>query len=378
MFPLSLRRAARRWHRLYRETRMVALALKSPRHPVLAHIIPTRRCNLSCGYCNEFDGFSTPVPTDEMLRRIDLLAALGTTVITLSGGEPLLHPELEEIVRSIRRHGIIAEVLTNGYLLTTERIKRLNRAGLDHMQISIDNVLPDEVSKKSLKVLDQKLRWLAEFAEFQVNINSVVGASVKRPGDALTIARRAVELGLSSTVGIIHDHSGQLQPLSADQQKVVQEIESLSKPLFSAARHNPWQENLIHGLPNEWHCRAGGRYLYVCENGLVHYCSQQRGHPAIPLSQYTREDLERESGTMKSCAPYCTVSCVHRVALLDSLRENPHATLERLFPPQPETGGRQRFPVPVRILTTLFLPSDSTGSRSFLRKTALRILGLER
>ncbi len=376
MILLSLRRTAKRWHRVYRETRMFALALKSPRHPVLAHIIPVRRCNLSCAYCNEFDNFSKPVPIAEMLHRIDLLAALGTTVVTLSGGEPLLHPDSEEIVRRIRHHGIIAEVLTNGYLLTPDRIRRLNRAGLDHMQISIDNVRPDDVSKKSLKVLDQKLRWLAEHAEFQVNINSVVGASFGQPKDALVIARRAIELGLSSTVGIVHDHSGQLQPLNASQRKVVEEIEGLSKPLFSATRHNPWQENLIRGLPNAWQCRAGGRYLYVCEDGLVHYCSQQRGHPAIPLSQYTREDLERESATAKPCAPYCTVSCVHRVALLDSLRENPRRALEQLFPVRDEGNPAKRFPVPVRILSALFLPSRPGGGRHFFRKTALRILGI--
>jgi len=235
------------------------MALKSPRHPVLAHIVPIRRCNLSCTYCNEFDHFSKPVPALEMLRRIDLLAALGTTVITLSGGEPMLHPELDEIIRRIRRHRIIAEVLTNGYLLTPERIQRLSRAGLDQMQISIDNARPDEVSKKSLKVLDQKLQWLAQFAEFQMNINSVVGASVANPEDALTIARRAVELGLSSTVGIIHDHSGRLRPLNDDQRKLVEEVERLSRPVFSIARHSPWQKNLVRGLPNEWHCRAGGR-----------------------------------------------------------------------------------------------------------------------
>ena len=376
MFRLSPRRAVKRWHRLYREIRMVAMAFKSPRHPVLAHVVPIRRCNLSCTYCNEFDDYSKPVSTSEMLHRIDLLAGLGTTVITLSGGEPLLHPELEEIVQRIRHHGIIAEVLTNAYLLTPDRIKRLNRAGLDHMQISIDNVRPDAVSKKSLKVLDQKLRWLAELAEFHVNVNSVVGASNDRSEDALTISRRAIELGLTSTVGIIHDHSGQLRPLDAAQEQVVEDIEGLTKPLFSAARHNPWQKNLIRGLPNEWHCRAGGRYLYICENGLVHYCSQQRGRPAIPLSQYTLDDLERESNTAKPCAPYCTISCVHRVALLDSLRENPRASLERLFPPQPEKGGQESFPIPVRILTALFAPVHSARTGRFLRKTALRILGM--
>ena len=199
---------------------MIAKALKSPRHPILVHIIPVRRCNLSCRYCNEYDGVSKPVPTAEMLRRIDLLAALGTTAVHLSGGEPLLHPELDTIIRRIREHGMLAGVLTNGYLLSVERIQRLNRAGLDYLQISIDNVNPDEVSKKSLKVLDQKLQWLAECARFDVNINSVLGSAIRNPEDALFVTRRALGLGFNSTVGIIHDHSGQLRPLSQKQKTI--------------------------------------------------------------------------------------------------------------------------------------------------------------
>ena len=75
-----------------------------------------------------------------------------------------------------------------------ERIKRLNKAGLEYLQISIDNVEPDEVSRKSLRVLDKKLRYLSEYADFHVNINSVIGGGIKNPEDALTVARRAVEL----------------------------------------------------------------------------------------------------------------------------------------------------------------------------------------
>ena len=127
-------------------------------HPLLAHIIPIRRCNLACEYCNEYDDFSKPVPTEAMFQRVDKLAALGTSVITISGGEPLLHPELDQIISRIRKHGMIAGMITNGYLLVADRIERLNRAGLEWLQISIDNVTPDEVSKKSLKVLDKKLR----------------------------------------------------------------------------------------------------------------------------------------------------------------------------------------------------------------------------
>jgi len=82
----------RRLDRKLRETRMFVRAMQSASHPILAQIVPIRRCNLDCAYCNEYDKVSNPVPLDTMLRRIDYLADLGTTIITLSGGEPLYTP----------------------------------------------------------------------------------------------------------------------------------------------------------------------------------------------------------------------------------------------------------------------------------------------
>src|SRR5262245_32120883 len=243
MFILRLKRKARAINRRYREARMVAAALKSPHRPILAQIIPVRRCNLSCAYCNEYDKTSEPVPVEEMSRRIDRLAALGTLAITFSGGEPLLHPELETLVERIRGANIIATLITNGYLLTAERVKRLNQAGLDYLQISIDNVAPDDVSMKSLKVLDQKLRLLAERAEFDVTINSVLGSSIRQPEDALTVARRVRELGFKGTVGVLHDHSGQLQPLKPPQRRIYDEIlNSRPKSFFSFDYYNQFQD----------------------------------------------------------------------------------------------------------------------------------------
>ena len=297
---------------------MVARALASTDHPLLAHIIPMRRCNLACTYCNEFDDFSKPVPIEEMYQRIDKLGALGTSVVTISGGEPLMHPELDDVIRRIRANGMVAGLITNGYFLVAERIQRLNRAGLEWLQISIDNVNPDEVSKKSLKVLDKKLQLLAEYADFHVNINSVVGGGIAHPQDALVIGKRAVELGFSSTIGIIHDGSGQLQPLADEERRIYHEMQALEKSSFT--RVNKFQDNIAKGLTNNWRCRAGARYLYICENGLVHYCSQQRGYPGIPLEEYTVEDLRREYVTEKGCAPHCTVSCVHQVSIFDSWR----------------------------------------------------------
>lgn len=312
----GLRRSAREWRR-------VARSVVEADRPLLVHMVPIRRCNLACTYCNEYDDHSPPVPIDELYRRVDKLAELGTAVITISGGEPMLHPELPSLIAHIKRRDMVCTLITNGYRLVPDSIRALNAAQLDRLQISIDNVNPDEVSKKSLRVLDRKLRYLAELAEFEININAVLGAGVANPEDALVVAKRAIELGFTATMGVIHDGSGKLAPLGPRELAVFREFQALDP--FSLTRFNrSFQTNLAAGRPNHWSCRAGGRYMYVCEDGLVHYCSQQRGYPGVPLAQYSKDDIRRESRTEKACAPLCTIACVHQASTFDRFRDDQH------------------------------------------------------
>jgi MoaA/NifB/PqqE/SkfB family radical SAM enzyme len=321
--------------RFVRAGRKFVRGLVGTEHPLLVHVIPIRRCNIDCGYCNEYDKVSPPVPFETMIARIDWLADLGTSVVAFSGGEPLLHPQLDDLIRRIRTRGMMAGLITNGFLLSKDRIEALNTPGLDYLQISIDNVTPDDVSKKSLKTLDapdrdgrshSKLKLLREHAAFQVNIISVLGGGTRNPEDARTINRRARELGFTTSIGIIHDGLGQLKPLAPVEREIYEDVSRqidgvthVVKNIYSGIRD--FQANLVDGKPNEWRCRAGARYLYICENGLVHYCSQQRGMPGIPLEQYTLEHIRREFNAPKSCAPYCTIGCVHRVSFMDFWRK---------------------------------------------------------
>ena len=344
---VRVRRRLRFAHTRLRELRMIGKALVSTKHPILVHIIPNRRCNLACTYCNEFDDFSRPVPLEEMKSRLDILGGMGTSIITISGGEPLMHPEIDQVIRHIRRRGMIAGMITNGFLLDQKTIEKLNAAGLEHLQISIDNAVPDEVSLKSLKTLDTRLEWLAQYAVFQVNINSVLGSGVKNPEDALKIAHRAVELGFTSTVGIIHDHNGQLKPLGPRETEIFEGIMTLGKRSFS--RFNEFQHNVARGREHNWRCRSGSRYLYICEDGLVHWCSQQRGYPGIPLTQYTPEMRRHEYFTEKFCAARCTVSCVQQVGILDNWRDPQTRRPKAMAPP----------PVPAQLVQIGSVRSDN-------------------
>src|SRR5439155_12028745 len=160
--------------RKLRSAREFLRGLTHTAHPLLVQIIPIRRCNIDCGYCNEYDKVSAPVPAAVLKRRIDKLAELGTSVVAFSGGEPMLHPNLDELIRHIRARGMMAGLITNGYFLVPKRIEQLNGAGLDFLQISIDNVEPEEVTKNSLHLLDNKLKHLKRHAPFELETKSVV------------------------------------------------------------------------------------------------------------------------------------------------------------------------------------------------------------
>ncbi len=299
--------------------KVAARVLGSTSRPMLAHLVVTRFCNLECAYCSEFDKVSKPVPLTDLLERVDALARLGAQIVTLTGGEPLTHPEHDAIIRRIRHHGMVATTITNGFLLTIKKIEGMNAAGLQEMQISIDGVKPDEISKKTLKSLRGKLELLAKHARFHVNINSVLGISEERTHDALEVAQAAKAMGFSHTVGVLHDAEGTLEPLSAAQRGVYDRLMTEGS-LAHRINYLMFQKNLMAGRPNRWRCRAGARYLYICEDGLVHYCSQQRGKPGTPLATYGQADIARAYNSVKPCAPFCTVSCVHQASFLDAWR----------------------------------------------------------
>lgn len=314
--------------------RFLGRALGSRYNPLLTQMVVTRRCNLACGYCNEYDDFSPPVPVAKLKAQVDHLAMLGNASITFTGGEPLLHPDLDALIRTARGHGMIVTMITNGFRLTREWIERLNAAGLQGMQVSIDNLVPDDVSMKSLRSVEGRLDLLAEHARFKVNVNSVLGISDERTADVIEVSKAAAKRGFQHSVGVLHDHSGTLKPLSPKQMDAYRQVTKISPSLVHTLNYWLFQKNLMQGRGNDWKCRAGARYLYVCEDGLVHWCSQQRGYPGIPLLEYTRDDIRREFAAEKSCSPSCTLSCVHQMSMFDRYR------------------GRQRAPISGEVAVT--------------------------
>ena len=300
-----------------------ALMLASPRRPLLVQLVVTRRCNLSCGYCDEYDSMSSPVDAGLLEKRIDRAGALGTVVLTLTGGEPLLHPRLDWLVARVVSRRMVCTLISNGYALTRDWIQRLNDGGLSMLQMSVDNIAPNEWSQKSWTYVRKKLELLREHARFGVTINAVLGSSTLEQTREVVAAVR--EIGFFMTVGLMHNTDGQIQPglLGGELATTYREMQRQSrKSLFHLAGEG-WETEMLRGGSAPFKCRAGGRYLYVDELGLVSYCSQRRGSPGIDLLEYTPDDVEQAFETPKGCEARCTIGCVRRASAFDEWRAQP-------------------------------------------------------
>jgi len=284
---------------------------------MIANLIITRRCNLSCGYCYEYDKVSPPVPLETLQERIDQIAALRAVFVTLTGGESLLHPDAHQLVAYARARGLVPFLNTNGYLLTREWIERLNEAGLYGLQISIDNVTPNAMSKKSLKTLLPKLRLLAEHARFRVRINCVLGSSP--PAEAVEVARAVIALGFDMNTSLVRDSDGKLLPVSEETRAAYETIRGLGRRAPAFLDDDYTRPLLEHG-ESEWKCRAGARTFHVDEFGLVHLCAPRTGMPAKPLAAYTVEDIRYHFNAPKACAATCPVAYARHASRLDGWR----------------------------------------------------------
>ena len=285
------------------------------RAPIEAQLIVTRRCNLSCGYCNEYDGFSPPIPLETLKERIDALHRLRVINIALLGGEPLLHPEIGEVVAHARRQAEVS-LTTNGFLISDSVIDRLNRAGLSNLQVSIDRLKPDPTGyvQKSLKSVAAKLRRLKARATFDVHVTLVLCEASKDEFRATLRALRALAVPVS--VNLVHDERGKVIVGGREYLELWDEHHRAGGAFLSI--EHGYGRRLLQGERPDWHCRAGARFLYVDEFGKVQLCSAQRGRPAKPVTEYGVDDIRAHSRSRKGCESGCSMFCVYRNSQLDN------------------------------------------------------------
>lgn len=304
---------------------LVGVALRKA--PIEAQLIVTRRCNLSCGYCTEYDKVSAFIPLEVLKTRIDALHRLRVINIALLGGEPLMHPQLPDVVAYADRRAQVS-LTTNGFLLTEQLIRKFNDAGLRNMEVSVDAVTADRTSyiQKCLKTIRPKLRLLKEHAAFDVLVNMVLCDQTK--GEFEDAICELEDLGFPVTIDLLHNGHGTVAIQGAD-------YADLWKRYYvdrtaHAVLDQDYGAQLLEGNRPQWHCRAGHRFIYVDEFGNVQFCSAQRGRLNKPVVEYTKRDLQTHGRSYKGCESGCALLCVYRDSVIDNRPMHTLASLLKL------------------------------------------------
>lgn len=284
--------------------------------PFLVQMVVTRRCNLACAYCNEFDRDSEPVPYELLTMRIDKAFDLGALAVEFTGGEPLLHPRIHDLVSHATARGIPYRMLiTNAYLLNEEIVKRLNQAGLSKMQISVDTVKPNDSSAKALEVLQNKLEMLAWHAKFIVTLSAVIGVA---PADeTLEVLECAEKLGFLPRAILMHGHDGGIRAGNSDFE-VLGKLRKVLGATYSEAGN--YRERLLLEGRAPFKCRAGARYIYVDEHGDAMRCSQRSIDWKKNFLELSIEDLRQNFKTSKTCSNQCSIGCARTCSSWDEWR----------------------------------------------------------
>jgi MoaA/NifB/PqqE/SkfB family radical SAM enzyme len=283
--------------------------------PVEVQLIVTRRCNLACGYCTEYDQHSEEVPYDVLCARIDAIHRLRAANIAMLGGEPLLHSRIADLVRHAAKRAQVS-ISSNGFLLDRDKIEQLGDSGLANLQISIDGIRPDarHYVQKTLHSLRPKLDRLAAHARFDVHLTTVLCPETLAEFDELM--RELERYPFRISINIVHDEHGQIGVQGPEFERAWQRHFASGRP-FSFIEED-YGRRLLSGERPNWTCQAGARFLYVGEDGMVELCSAQRGRIGKPITEYTKADLDAHRREPKGCEKGCAVFCAYRDSQLDN------------------------------------------------------------
>jgi PqqA peptide cyclase len=245
------------------------------------------RCPLRCVYCSnpvEVDALRPELDTDEWRRVLREAAGLGVVQVNLSGGEPLLRDDLEELVAEAHALDLYTNLITSGVPLTRARLVELQSRGLCALQLSFQDVRAPEARRiAGVEVLEQKQAvagWVAEL-ELPLTLNVVLQrGNIERVDEfvelAETLGAERLELANTTYLGWALANRAQLVPSRAA-------IEAARSAARAAAERLRGRMEVLFVLP-DYHtdqprpCMGGWaqNILVVAPDGVALPCHQAR------------------------------------------------------------------------------------------------------
>jgi PqqA peptide cyclase len=263
------------------------------------------RCPLRCPYCsNPLDigapGYRNELGTEDWVRVFGEAARLGVLQLALTGGEPMLRRDLPQLCAAAHDAGLYSSLITAGTLLDEERAHELRRAGLDHVQISIQSPDPadnDRIAGNRSFAKKVAAARVAKSLGFPLTINCVLHRhNLDRVGQllelALDLGAQRVELANTQYYGWAVPNQETLMPtrdqLERAEQEVIRFRERVGPRIEILWVLPDYYEDLPKPCMGGWAQSA----IVIAPNGDALPCQAASTIPDLPLDNVREHSLQ--------------------------------------------------------------------------------------
>ena len=262
----------------------------------------TYRCPLRCPYCSnplDLHALKTELSTEVWQQLLEEASRIGIVQVHFTGGEPLVRNDIPELVATAREAGLYSHLITAGVNVTAARLSELRRAGLDAIQVSLQDTQPESNDwLAGIPSFDKKRETFlaAKQIGFPVTLNVVVHRhNIERVPDMLTLAEAwgadRLEIAHVQYVGWAQLNHRALLPT----REQVRQAEAI---VAAARQHASPKMQILHVMPDRYQdlpkpCMSGwGRvYMTVNPDGTILPCQAARCIPDIDFPNAAQMSL---------------------------------------------------------------------------------------
>lgn len=298
--------------------------------PIIAYLFTDYKCNLDCHYCwaynNSVRGLSEPMAR----KSVDWLDSMGSRVLALMGGEPLLRPDfVHKITYYAAKKGFFVYLPTNGRLMRPEVIDRLGDAGLATVNIALDSIAVKPSLPKALEPIRKNFDYLIERQRrygYTVAINTNICRN--NMDDVRALADLAVERNVAIDFHINerpmleqghfeHYDENETYLGPEDYAKVDELLDWIierhvgGQTIVNPLSHLHEMKNLMRGeVKQRWNCRAGHNMLIIRVDGTLAPCfpmySATHDWGTVGNHKFERQQLDEMK---QECTKHCLSTC---------------------------------------------------------------------
>ncbi len=281
------------------------MSVKTEAQPIPMGLLAelTHRCPLGCPYCSNpvvLEGRSDELDTQTWQRVFSQAASLGILHVHLSGGEPCSRRDIVELTAHCAKVGLYTNLITSGVGVSETLVKQLADAGLDHVQLSIQDAEPSSADKiagykGAFAKKREVARWVTDTG-MPLTVNAVMHrANIERAGDmvrlAVELGARRVEVAHTQYYGWALPNRAALMPTREQMDRAMAVVDELRHSLEGTIVIDQVIPDYYAKYPKACMGGWGRRSLNVTPSGKVLPCHAAESIPGLEFWSVRDRDL---------------------------------------------------------------------------------------